>query len=399
MASPSTGIRVSIDIGCYQHSVAVGLPDGQLLDEFDITHEPAGFTEFFNRIDTRQLEYGGTVKVALEGYNGHARPLDTLVRLHEYQLFNINNLKLARFKEIFLAAAKSDRIDARKGLELFQLADHIPLAKGVLQSVSATPVVNDQLKRLTRRRRGLVDEKTRISSRFQADLQAVCPDLLAITGNAENSWFLSFLTHCDQLTKLSRLRPDSIKKIKSVGPKFAAIITQWQPTARFSHEADYVGPMIIEDALRLIDLKAQIKALRHQCEGLMEASHIATRVDSIPGFSVICAAELAGEIGTIDRFRNDGSLALYLGMAPLTKSSGTMRGAKAPRHVNKRAKAAMMIGVDRHRKQVPESQRFYEKKRLEGKGHNQAIRALARHLCRVLFTMLKQRREYEQRSP
>ena len=98
MASPSTGIRVSIDIGCYQHSVAVGLPDGQLLDEFDITHEPAGFTEFFKRIDTRQLEYGGTVKVAMEGYNGHARPLDTLVRLHEYQLFNINNLKLARFK-------------------------------------------------------------------------------------------------------------------------------------------------------------------------------------------------------------------------------------------------------------------------------------------------------------
>ena len=143
MASPSTGIRVSIDIGCYQHSVAVGLPDGQLLDEFDITHEPAGFTEFFKRIDTRQLEYGGTVKVAMEGYNGHARPLDTLVRLHEYQLFNINNLKLARFKEIFPAAAKSDRIDARKGLELFQLADHIPLAKGVLQSVSATPVVND----------------------------------------------------------------------------------------------------------------------------------------------------------------------------------------------------------------------------------------------------------------
>ena len=67
MATSSTGLRVSIDIGCYQHSVAVGLPDGQLLDEFDIIHEPAGFTEFFERIDTRHLEYGGTVKVAMEG--------------------------------------------------------------------------------------------------------------------------------------------------------------------------------------------------------------------------------------------------------------------------------------------------------------------------------------------
>ena len=47
----TTGIRVSIDVGCYQHSVAVGLADGQLLDEFDIDHEAAGFSEFFKLID------------------------------------------------------------------------------------------------------------------------------------------------------------------------------------------------------------------------------------------------------------------------------------------------------------------------------------------------------------
>jgi len=29
--------------------------------------------------------------VAMEGYNGWARPLDTLVRAHGYRLFNINN--------------------------------------------------------------------------------------------------------------------------------------------------------------------------------------------------------------------------------------------------------------------------------------------------------------------
>ncbi len=43
-----------------------------------------------------------------------------------------NNLKLARFKEIFPGAAKTDRLDARKGLELFQLREHLPLANAVL---------------------------------------------------------------------------------------------------------------------------------------------------------------------------------------------------------------------------------------------------------------------------
>ena len=41
----------------------------------------------------------------MEGYNGHARPLDSLVRARDWRLFNVNNVHLARFKEIFPAAA------------------------------------------------------------------------------------------------------------------------------------------------------------------------------------------------------------------------------------------------------------------------------------------------------
>src|SRR5262245_50811337 len=95
----------------------------------------------------------------MEGYNGYARPLDSLVRSRGYRLYNINNLKLARFKEIFPGAAKKDRIDARKGLELFQLRDHLPLAKEVLQEVTGTPQENEILKRLTRRRHRLVNSE------------------------------------------------------------------------------------------------------------------------------------------------------------------------------------------------------------------------------------------------
>ncbi len=54
----------------------------------------------------------------------------------------------------------------------------------------------------------------------------------------------------------------------------------------------------------------------------------------------------------------------------------------------------MMTAVDHHRKLVPQSQRTYERKRAEGKTHNQAIRALGRHLCRVIFKLLSQDRPY-----
>ncbi len=96
----------------------------------------------------------------------------------------------------------------------------------------------------------------------------------------------------------------------------------------------------------------------------------------------------------IERFRSEGSLALYLGMASLDNSSGKVRGSKPPKHVNTRAKAAMMAAVDHHRKRAEQSERYYEKKRAEGKRHNQAIRALGRHLCRVIFKMLTEERPY-----
>jgi hypothetical protein len=47
---------------------------------------------------------------------------------------------------------------------------------------------------------------------------------------------------------------------------------------------------------------------------------------------------------------------------------------------------------------VPESKVYYEKKRAEGKSHNQAVRALGRHLVRVIWSMLKNGRDYELRE-
>jgi transposase len=391
----SLELRVSVDVGSRRHSVAIGLPDGQVLEEFEITHRPEGFQEFFSRIEKHQKAQGCGVAVAMEGYNGYARPLDSLVRQRGYRLYNINNLKLARFKEIFPGAAKKDRIDARKGLELFQLRDHLPLAKKVLQEVTGTPQENEILKRLTRRRRRLVNERVRVVNNLQADLQAVCPGLLEITTEASNQWFLNFLLSADTLPQLARLRKPTLLKIRAVGRKYASLIEQWQKRAHFSDEVEWVNEMIHEDAQRCLELEEKIKTLGTKIEQVAKDSKIAKILLSIPGFGPVCTSELAGEIGTVERFGKEGSLALYLGMSTLDNSSGNYHGTKQPKHVNTRAKAAMMTALDRHRKYVPESQRYYEKKRSEGKKHNQAIRALGRHLCRIIYKMLKHQREYE----
>jgi transposase len=392
--SPPPELRVGVDVGCHSHNVAIGLSTGEILEEFSIHHDPEGFRQFFSRIEEHERKHDLPVAVAMEGYNGHARPLDTLVRARDYRLFNINNLKLARFKEIFPGAAKTDKIDARKALELFQLRDLLPVAKDVLQEVRGTPQENVILKRLSRRRRRLVNERVRVLNNLQADLQSVCPGLLEITGEAANLWFLRFLTSTDDLRKLARLRETTIRKIPGIGTKYTNIILKWQKRAQFSPEAEWVNEMILEDATRVLELHEKIDRLELQMEAVAGESDISRWLSTIPGFGPITTAELAGEIGTVERFENEASLALYLGMSNLDNSSGKHKGSKPPKHVNERAKAAMMIAVDRHRKKVPQSEKYYEKKRAEGKKHNQSVRALGRHLSRVIFKMLRDGRVY-----
>jgi hypothetical protein len=234
----------------------------------------------------------------------------------------------------------------------------------------------------------------RVLNNLQADLQAVCPGLLKITADAGNLWFLRFVTSTDDLRKLARVRETTIRKIPGIGAKYAGLILSWQKQAQFGHDVEWVGEMIQEDAARVLELHDKIQTLEFRMEEVAQASEMARTLLTIPGFGNICTAELAGEVGTIERFGSEASLALYLGMTNLDNSSGKQKGSKQPRQVNARAKAAMMIAVDRHRKKVPQSQKYYEKKRCQGKKHNQALRALGRHLCRIIFKMLKENRGY-----
>jgi len=64
-------------------------------------------------------------------------------------------------------------------------------------------------------------------------------------------------------------------------------------------------------------------------------------------------------------------------------------------NVNTRTKAAMMVAVAHHSWKVEESQRYYDKKKAEGKKHNQAIRSLGRHLVRVIWSLVRDNRLYE----
>jgi|GEM_PF-3384751 len=78
-----------------------------MLGELDILYRAEDFKRFFDRIEHHRQRYGDAAAAPIEGYNGFARSLDSLVKVRGYQFYNINSLKFTHFKEIFSIAAKS----------------------------------------------------------------------------------------------------------------------------------------------------------------------------------------------------------------------------------------------------------------------------------------------------
>ena len=106
-------------------------------------------------------------------------------------------------------------------------------------------------------------------------------------------------------------------------------------------------------------------------------------------------ARIAVEVGDIRRFKTPAHLAAYAGLGPTPRQSGTSIRSNVPsRHGNHRLKDALFLAAFASLKHPP-SRAYYDRKRTEGKRHNQAILCLARRRVDVLHAMLTPRLPYQ----
>ncbi len=105
-------------------------------------------------------------------------------------------------------------------------------------------------------------------------------------------------------------------------------------------------------------------------------------------------AELSGKT-----FTSAAALASYTGLAPTTRQSGTSIKAERVSHSgNKRLKRALFLSVFAVIRTNPASRAYYDRKRNQGKRHNQAITALAHRSLTVFDAMLRDSTLYEGRT-
>ena len=83
-------------------------------------------------------------------------------------------------------------------------------------------------------------------------------------------------------------------------------------------------------------------------------------------------------------------LASYAGLAPVTRRSGSsIRGEHVSHGGNKRLKRAMFLSAFASLRSDPVSRAYYQRKRDQGKRHNQAVLALAHRRILTLHAMIR----------
>lgn len=384
-----------IDIGSESHHIIIMDDSGKILCDRKVAHRFSEFHEVIGEFKGIEKQQQGKITFAIEGKNGYGAPFDRMLIESGFKLYNVDNLKLRRFRDIFGAEWRNDQRDAKMLAKMLKLKDHMDAEEEqAFIVVEKPPAVHEKLRILSRHQQSLIGEKVRIQSRLRKRLLEVCPDILEF-GDTDSKKLLQLLKKYPDFSKYKKITMDALLKIETIGKKTAISILEGLQNIEYVEELTGIYKTIISSHChRILELKEEIEMLDKELEETGEKSVEVMQLKSIMGVGTKLSSRLAGEIGDIRRFNKESQLAVYCGVACIDDDSGKSKKTKAVYKANGICKTTMIEIAGCTIRYVQESKTYYEKKRAEGKEHNHALRCLARQLIKVIFKMLTENREY-----
>lgn len=149
------------------------------------------------------------------------------------------------------------------------------------------------------------------------------------------------------------------------------------------------GLVIPHLARQLLSLHAQRADVATEVEKIVATHPLYLVLRSMPGIGLRTAAMIIAELSG-KTFTSSAALASYAGLAPTTRQSGSsIKSERVSHSGNKRLKRALFLSAFAVIRTDPVSRTYYDRKRAQGKRHNQAIIALAHRRLTVLYAMLR----------
>lgn len=308
-------------------------------------------------------------------------------------------LAMRRIADLHPGEAKTDARDA------FIIADAARTMPHALRSVQLADTQLAELSMLCGFDDDLAKQATATSNRIRGLLTQIHPPLERVLGPRLNhpavldllrTWPTpEALRHAGRRRIGNRLTKLAPRMGERLADEIIDALGRQTVIVAGTNAATIVLPQLAGMLARFHEARATIYA---QVEALVEAHPLHPVLTSLPAVGVRTAARILTEVVGKD-FASAGHLASYAGLAPVTWRSGSsIRGDHSSRKGNKVLKRALYLSAFAALKD-PLSRAYYDRKRAEGKRHNQALIALARRRCDTLYAMLRDGTLYQARTP
>jgi transposase len=307
----------------------------------------------------------------------------------------LHGTAMAHAREFYAGEGKSDPKDA------FVLADVARAHPNRVAWLEPTPEAHAELALLCSFDEDLTADISRLTNRLRELLATYSPDLERAFGERVASQAsLGLLQQYPSREALIRAGTQRVAAVlNELGAMEAAVFAQQLVTAAGAQTVTLGGAARAEQLVR--ELAQQLSAVLRRREALeKEISALffdrpeAAILISLPGIGTRLGARILNEIGTVRRFPSAGHLASYAGLGPATWRSGTSLRHDSIRHLgNRRLKNALFQAAFASLAHKP-SRTYYDRKRQEGKNHQQATLCLARRRVDVLYAMLTRGEPY-----
>lgn len=406
-------LGVGIDWAEEFHDIALGTPENGVIEQFRITHGPAGVAVLIERCLALEPD-PAEVRVVIETRHGL---LVEALGDAGFSLVPVNPDLVARRRGP--ARKKDDAEDARICC-LLALDRHVALKPLIPHGEHAA-----ELRAIGRDDERAARDQRRLLNRLRADLQVTFPEALQLAGGDLGApTMLRLLGKWPTRAELAAVSRDELVTFARAGKhgwpnRFAdqveaALATEHLPVRDYLIRAK-AGTIRLA-AVQLLAITDQRKAWERRMTELLLGGrrtgrdHTVKDPDpgnavpggeiylSMPGLGDRLAARVAGEIGDhIEQFTSPNALQCYAGQAPVTRRSGKSDFVVARRLAHNRYLAAAIhqwafCSLNRS----PWAREFYDSKISQGKGHHAALRALGNRWIEVLWHCLRKNVSYDE---
>jgi transposase len=338
---------------------------------------------------------GGERTVGIDLMGGPATLLEAVLLERGEKLFHVPGIAVNRARDAYPGESKSDARDARV------IADQLRLRRGSLQEIRPRNEAVAEMRVLVAHRRDLLQDQTRRAARLREVLLSVFPGLEAALDLKREGALLAVTKVATPSAarrlggaRLHRwLKAKGVRKARDLAER---VVVAAKAQCRELPAAEAKSALAAELASEMLRTRGRIAELDRRLEELLATNPEAEIVRSLPGMGVVFTAEFLAEVGDASRFASADSLAAAAGIAPVLRASGATSHQRRARRGNRILKRLLYHSafscISRHGR----SEAFYRRKRAEGKGHHQAVIALARRRVNVLWAMLRDGETYRE---